>query len=300
MKIKLDQLAEHLKKTLAPVYLVAGDEALLCDEACEAIRHKAQQTGFDERTIFILEDQHFNIDLFKSNFANLSLFADKKILELICLLEKIPEKVSKFLLSYLQAPFAENCLIIRCKKISAEQQRTAWFKALLNVGIFLPIWPIDPVYLPRWVANRLRKHQLTTNETGLRLLAQSGENNLFAIAQQIEKLHILYGSGMLSEAQITTVIQDQAHFQLFDLVDPVLRGDKGRALRILMRLQEENTEPSLILWVLRENSLWRNHRYHPSQYSNSKQEDCSKNYQKDSLVTILIYCSLIMKSIKTL
>lgn len=250
MKLRHDQLVDQLKKSLAPIYLISGDELLLIDEASAAIRAAAQSRGFTERNLFIVEDSHFNPEVFQSHSDNFSLFATKKIIELYCLTEKIPEKVGQALLAYAQAPSPDNCLLIRCGKLPGAQQNTAWFKAITNVGVVVQVWPIELARLPQWITQRLQKYQLSCDDAGLRLLAKQGENNLFALAQDIEKLHILYGSGKLTAAQIAEVTQDHARFQLFDLVDPFLRGEKERALKILLKLQEEDIEPTLILWLL--------------------------------------------------
>ena len=55
MRIKPDQLQNHLAKSLAGCYMVHGDEPLLQQEACDAIRHKARQEGFLERDLFHAE-----------------------------------------------------------------------------------------------------------------------------------------------------------------------------------------------------------------------------------------------------
>jgi hypothetical protein len=39
-------------RRLAPVYVVSGDDPLLCQEAADAIRGAARQQGFDERQVF--------------------------------------------------------------------------------------------------------------------------------------------------------------------------------------------------------------------------------------------------------
>jgi len=52
MKLAPAQLNKHLQGALAPVYVVSGDDPLLCQEAADAIRNAARQQGFDERQVF--------------------------------------------------------------------------------------------------------------------------------------------------------------------------------------------------------------------------------------------------------
>ena len=49
MQIRSDALAAQLKRGLAPLYTVCGDEPLLVQEACDAIRAAARAAGYSER-----------------------------------------------------------------------------------------------------------------------------------------------------------------------------------------------------------------------------------------------------------
>ena len=96
----------------------------------------------------------------------------------------------------------------------------------------------------------MQHHELKTTQEGLKLLAEYGEGNLLAIAQEIEKLRLLYGPGNLNIEQIATAIADNSRFNIFDLVDHALKGDSKKVIHILRSLKNEKTEPTLILWAL--------------------------------------------------
>ena len=51
MRLRPDQLAAHLRKTLATLYLVYGEETLVAQEAADLIRAAARQQGCGEREI---------------------------------------------------------------------------------------------------------------------------------------------------------------------------------------------------------------------------------------------------------
>jgi hypothetical protein len=55
MKLRGEQLEGALNKALAPIWLIAGDEPLLVDEAVARIRQAARARGFDERQSFQAE-----------------------------------------------------------------------------------------------------------------------------------------------------------------------------------------------------------------------------------------------------
>ena len=76
-----DQLEAHLSRELRPLYVVHGDEPLLALEAADAIRARARAGGYSERVILATE-RSFDWGALAASGASLSLFGDKKLIEL--------------------------------------------------------------------------------------------------------------------------------------------------------------------------------------------------------------------------
>ncbi len=72
-----------LKRGLAPVYLLSGDEPLTQGEAGDAIRAAARTAGFTEREVFFIERANSGPwdEIFASMQA-MSLFAARKLVEI--------------------------------------------------------------------------------------------------------------------------------------------------------------------------------------------------------------------------
>jgi len=81
LKVPFRQLERHLTERLAKVYLVAGDEPLLVDEALEQLRAAAMRAGFTSRELHTAERSFKWADLL-AGADNLSLFAQRKIVEI--------------------------------------------------------------------------------------------------------------------------------------------------------------------------------------------------------------------------
>ena len=81
LKVRFNQLESHLNRGLAKVYLVAGDEPLLVDEALERLRTAAMNAGFTSRELHTAERGFRWVDLL-AGADNLSLFATRKIVEI--------------------------------------------------------------------------------------------------------------------------------------------------------------------------------------------------------------------------
>jgi DNA polymerase III subunit delta len=61
---------------------------------------------------------------------------------------------------------------------------------------------------------------------------------------------LLYGEGNLSRERLASTISDSARYDLFDLTDAALAGNRSRVQRIVGGLAAEGTAPALVLWAL--------------------------------------------------
>lgn len=249
MKLRPEQLKQHLSKQLLPIYLLSSNEPLLMQESCALLHTIAQHKGFKERHRLQV-DKNFNWqDLFVLA-NNMSLFSEKILIELQLLTGKPGDAGSKALQTYANNPPTNTMLLIITPKLDAATQRTKWFKTIENNGAFIQIWPLNANELPNWIAQRLQQIGLQTNAEGVSLLAEYVEGNLLAAKQEIEKLHLLYGDGTITLQQITAAVTDNAHFNIFDLIDIALAGDVHKVTRALSDLKHQKAEPVLILWAL--------------------------------------------------
>jgi DNA polymerase-3 subunit delta len=250
MKLPFQQLETHLAKTLAPLYLVSGDESLLVQEATDAIRAAALKKGFAERVRISTESaSEWGNELF-ANTQSLSLFSMQRILELDLTNVKLNAANSKLLQEVAQQLSTDTLLLIRVHKLDSKAEQSAWYQALEKKGVAIPIWPIALEQLPQWILQRAKKLQLTMTPAAAQRLAQQVEGNLLAAAQEIEKLSLLQLSGTIDVPMIEEAVVDHAHFDIFTLVDSALSGNRKRSLRILENLAAEDIEPTLVLWAL--------------------------------------------------
>ncbi|WP_049723859.1 DNA polymerase III subunit delta [Gilvimarinus polysaccharolyticus] len=248
-KLRTDQLGRALSGTLAPIYLVSGEEPLLVQEASDAIRNAARAQGFSERELHHI-DPSFDWSLLHSSASSLSLFASKKIIELRIANSKPGDKGSRALTEYAGAPADDTILLIVTGKLDNTAQRSKWYKALEGAGVHLATWPIDAAQLPRWIGARMQSAGLTADHGTIELLASRVEGNLLAAAQEIEKLKLLTDDGVITSQLMASVVADSARYDIFTLVDKALAGDARGAVKSLHGLRSEGTDAIAVLWAL--------------------------------------------------
>jgi len=251
MELRLKDLRSHLERTLAPVYVVHGEEQLQAIEACDAIRSAARRKGFDEREVLVAE-AGFKWDAFVAANANLGLFGDRKLIDLRIPSGKPGVDGAKALEACARQAGADQMLLVTLPKIDRATQGSAWFAALERAGVAVAVYPIEREALPAWIAARLaRQRQSATPET-LAFLAERCEGNLIAARQEIEKLGLVLPEGELEPEAVERVVTDVARYDVFQLSEAWLTPDPGRALRIIAALEAEGEGIPLLLWQLGE------------------------------------------------
>lgn len=250
MKLASSQLHSHLTKQLAPIYVVSGDDPLLVQESLDLIRNAANKADFSERIRIAVESTVDWAPQFYSSTRSLSLFSAKRLLELDLTHVKLNTASSKTLQDYAKNLPENTLLLIRIHKLDNKAEQSSWYKALDTVGVMIPVWPITMEQLPAWISQRAKKLNLAMTNTAAESLAILVEGNLVAAAQELEKIRLLQITDTIDQSTIETIVTDNAHFDIFTLVDSALLGNNKRCLRILNSLAAENTEPTLILWAL--------------------------------------------------
>lgn len=246
MRVFTEKLVQHLEKTPAAVYWVAGDEPLLVQETCDLIRAAALKHGFAERKIFYPEKKEQWQEAIAEANA-LSLFSDKCFIDIRTTIGKLDHAA---LLEYLERPSSDSLILVCTDKVESASQKTQWFKAMEQACSFVPITPLDTHRFPQWLAERARRKQVNLSAEGLKLLAEHTEGNLLAAVQELDKLALQFGTAPVGIEHVEASVGDSAHYDVFALNDAMFSGDSVHALKVLHALKLEGTNALAVLGAL--------------------------------------------------
>jgi DNA polymerase-3 subunit delta len=249
MRLKPEQLNSSLQKSLAPVYFLSGDEPLQLGEAADAIRKTARQTGYNSREIFSVESS-FAWNQLALSADSLSIFSDKKIIELRVSGGSVGTEGAKALTAYCERLPQDTLLLISIGKITSTTLKTKWLESIDKVGVIVQVWSLEGQELLNWLQQRLQQRGLQVEPDGIRLIATRIEGNLLAADQEITKLYVLHGAAKLSTAQIADAVADSSRYDVFKLVDAMLSAHINRIIKILSGLRAEGIAAPVVLWAL--------------------------------------------------
>ncbi len=259
MQLAPSQLQAHLQKGLRSLYTLHGDEALLVQEAADAIRAAARQQGYTERSVHVVSGAHFDWSEVLAAGGSMSLFADRQILEIRVPTGKPGKEGSPMIQQLAQSAEGNDSTLTLfiLPRLDSATKKGAWFGALEQFGVSVQIDSLERAQLPQWIAQRLKlqNQSVAPGQEGqncLQFFADRVEGNLLAAHQEIQKLGLLYPAGELSQAQVEGAVLNVARYDVFKLSEAVLSGQVARVQRMLDGLQAEGEAAVLVHYALAE------------------------------------------------
>ena len=259
MQLALPQLQAHLQKGLRSLYTLHGDEALLVQEAADAIRAAARQQGYTERSVHVVSGAHFDWSEVLAAGGSMSLFAERQILEIRVPTGKPGKEGSPMIKQLAQSAEGNDSTLTLfiLPRLDSATKKGAWFGALEQFGVSLQIDSLERAQLPQWIAQRLKlqNQSVASGQDGqncLQFFADRVEGNLLAAHQEIQKLSLLYPAGELTHAQVESAVMNVARYDVFKLSEAVLAGQVARVQRMLDGLQAEGEAAVLVHYTLAE------------------------------------------------
>ena len=249
MRVKPEQLAQHLARGIQPLYTVYGDEPLLALEAADLVRASARSAGYSEREVHTVEAR-FNWNDLLTAGDNLSLFGNLRLSDIRIPSGKPGLEGGKALQTYCARLPQDTVTLITLPKLDRQSTNAKWFGALDANGVVVGVNPVSIDQLPRWIGARLAAQNLQADSQTLRFLTERVEGNLLAAQQEIRKLALLFPPGKITFDNVREAVLDVARYDVFKLADALLTGDVPRLMRMLDGLRNEGETPVLILWTL--------------------------------------------------
>jgi DNA polymerase-3 subunit delta len=251
MMLRPEALEGQLAKGLAPLYVITSDEHLLALEAADRIRRAARAQGYSERDVLTVERNFKWGELLAANQA-LSLFGDKKLIELRIPGGKPGKDGSAALQSYAKDLSPDNLTLITLPKLDWQTAKSSWVTTLQQAAVYIEIPNVERAQLPNWIGTRLAAQGQSADRQALDFIADRVEGNLLAAHQEIQKLALLYEPGKLTFEQVQDAVLNVARYDVFKLSEAMLAGDPARLARMLEGLKGEGEALPLVLWAVAE------------------------------------------------
>jgi DNA polymerase-3 subunit delta len=251
LQLRSEQLDAHLARSLAPLYVIHGDEPLLAMEAADAIRASARAAGRTEREVHTA-DRGFDWGRLAASAASMSLFASGKLIELRIPSGKPGAEGAAAIEEHCARLPPDAVTLVSLPRLDRAAQSSRWFVRLAEVGVVVNVFPVERRQLALWIGARLARQRQRADAAALGFIADCVEGNLLAAHQEIQKLGLLHPEGELAFEQVRDAVLDVARFEVSQLSEAMLAGDRARLARVLDGLAGEGEPAPRVLWVMAE------------------------------------------------
>lgn len=229
--------------------MVSGDEPLQHMESMDCIRSWLRQQDYLEREVLDV-DSNFDWSRLNEEAASLSLFASRRIIELRLPTGKPGKQGAAALKDYLQRIPEDTVLLINSGKLDGNAKKSSWFKSIDQAGLVVQCWPVPVERLASWLNQRFKQQGMDADKDALAYVSQHVEGNLLAAQQEIDKLYLLLGPGPVSYEDVSRAITSQSRYNVFELMDVLMKGERARAIRMVNGLRAEDVAIQLVLWTI--------------------------------------------------
>lgn len=246
-----EALEPHLKNNLLPVYLVTGTDPFLLNSCVDTLKqtwHQAHQHEGEgeEKRMHLAHANDWAELIAEAN--TYSLFSGQRLINASWDKKTLDAKGKAALKSY-AADVNPNCMLILQAPLVPIRQ---WpdFSKHQDIALVTITSPNASTLL-RWIEKQLKQEKFTYTREVPNLIQEYTQGNMRAAAQTIERLTLIHEPGTcLKIDDVREQLLDERDYKLYELSGACLEGNANKALDLVHRAQQDQTEPTLILWFI--------------------------------------------------
>ena len=253
----IDQLKNAIKKqTLAPLYLVLGQETALIEEVRQLFK---QSLSAEEATMnFASYDLALTeVAVALDDAGSAPFFGDRRVVFLqnpyFLTGEKPKNKLDHdltSLLSYFETPQPTTTMVVFAPYAKLDERKKI-VKQLKKNATLIDVQKVKEQQAQQLIKQQLTQQQMTIEPTALQLLLTKTGGDYSQMMAELPKL-MLYAakSHQITEEAVSTLVASTIEDNVFELVPLVLQKQVGSALTIYHELVLQKEEPLKINAIL--------------------------------------------------
>jgi len=249
-------------KGLAPLYLIAGEEAYFRDEAVALIRAVAADPSGPEGRAQTTEQPQLNETLFSFDavygdetdaseilaYAREVSFFTPKRLVIVKWADKLPTREGESLIPYIQNPVETTSLVFVGTKFDG---RLKWVQAFKRHGVMIDCRPLYDNQRMGWIRQEANHLGISLDAGAQALLKDIAGESLYRAHTELKKLALYLPPEKRAKAEDVERVRGlEPGASVFDLAGAIGNGKSGQALHIIAINLEIGEAPLRILGAL--------------------------------------------------
>lgn len=234
---------------IKPVYYLYGAESFLLEDFVEKIKARLLTGGFESMNYETFDSASLKVDAVVMAAETLPAFAEKRVI-VVKGFGKLKDAARKEFRPYLENPSPSTCLIL----ISDEEyinmkKATLFVKFMDKQGYLKEFRALSTGAVNKWVVDYAKAAGKALSPQVAETLVVLAGARLADVKGELDKLILFVGAGeAITEADVKKCVTGVSDDNAFDLAGAIGLKDKGRALKVLSNIKDE--EPLKVLGAL--------------------------------------------------
>lgn len=244
IKLRIEDLKSSLANTIAPVYLIEGEDAYLREVAVKTLQEKC------------LTSPELNLNTFEGSFAKSNLeemvgalmqypfMSEKRVVLVRDYNPSATDLKNKAILQYLQEPVDTSLLII-VNSTPCDTLKKFDCVTVVDCG------KASKAVIVKYVQGMLKRNNLIITTKNAELLADFCRMEMTKISGETEKLiAYCHGNAEVTAQDIETLVTKENDYQVYELTEQVARKNNSGAYAILSDMLSKSNDHQRIFAAL--------------------------------------------------
>jgi DNA polymerase-3 subunit delta len=254
--ISIKNIIKQVEKNIfLPVYLFYGNEQYIIDETVSKIINKVIEPSLQQLNVEKYYCSDTDSETIVASALSVPMLSEKKVV-IVRDYDKIND--SKALRYYFESPPQSTILILISNSI--DKRKSIFSLISKSGGVLIKCENLKRDELSLWVKNKIHSYGKDIKDSAIDILFDLKGDSLQDVYTEIEKIiTFVNDKEIIEDNDIFSIIGSTKELNVFELSKLIVLGKKNKALIMLNKLIDQNTEPLLIVNLLARHFilLWK-------------------------------------------
>ena len=239
-------LASVKQKDFLPIYLLVG-EGFQRQQAFSALIPAIIDPATKDFNLDVFHADDVNLDTLVDAVSSFPLMAERRVV-VVKECDRLPSKTLKELVNTVTAAGLSTSLILDAEKVDFRKDP---FRQIRANGWAVEFKPLYDNKIPGWIQQRVREKAKKISEDAVDLLHSSVGTDLWALANEIDKLCLFVKQApLITREDVEKVVGITKKNSVFELMNAIGTRQKDKALFVLDRMLEAGENTTHIIFMI--------------------------------------------------
>ena len=248
MQIYYNQLDTHLKDKLLQKYLISSPDIFLEEKCCDMIKETANSMGYIDKEIYYV-DKSFDWSQINDSINTMSLFLEKKIIEIRFTSSTIDQKSKDMILEYLNMDINDVILLVRTPVLKSYEYKKEWTGKNNSTSGLIRLFTLNKKEMRNEIISLSSKYNFNLDNNCIDLLCDLYENNLLSASQALLKISLTCESTNITVEDLHKMLFCDSQYEASNLFDYSILSQTKKIKSCIEVLKTNRTSLSYIIWT---------------------------------------------------